>query len=572
MKRAIKVIVPLILGIAILLSIGWFFLKYDPDLTRDLLLQQARSAEENGNLNLAVWFYDLAYHLSQNNDQVAIELAEHFKSVGNYTKAESTLSNAIRDGGSIELYIALCQTYVQQDKLLDAVQMLDKVSNQALRQQLDQLRPQTPVASAPSGYYTQYLPIALAAPTGKLYCSIDGEYPSVLTDAYTDPITLPGGESVIYAVSVGENGLVSPLAAFHYSVDNVIEPVYFQDTAVEAAVRKQLGLSEDQVIYSNQLWDIKEFQVPNGAITFADLAWMTHLEQLSVADNVIDSLACLAEMPRLHTLTVTNSVVSAKDLLHIAALPSLKSLTLSGCNLSTIENLAGATGLTYLDLNNNTLRDTTVLTNMTQLQQLHMNHNALIQLTDIAQLSQLQVLDVSYNSIVSTAPLSTLSGLKSLNISGNGLMMLEGMENMTGLTEFYASYNKLLDVDVIVGCKDLEKLDISNNTLLNIDIITELVKLRELNFSHNEVSVLPAFQAGCPLTILNGAYNQISSLDPLQVLTDLQYVLMDYNKGISSISPLSGCMDLILVNVYATAVTDVHILTDRGVNVNYSPV
>ncbi len=572
MKRALKIIIPLLLSVAILVSIGWFFLKYDPDLTRDLLLQQARRAEENDNLNVAVWFYDLAYSLSQHSDQVAIELAEQFKAIGNYTKAEYTLSSAIQDGGTVELYIALSQTYVEQDKLLDAVQMLNKISNPELRQELDALRPEAPKASLESGQYSQYLPVALTSTSGTLYFSTDGEYPSMKEDLYQEPILLPSGDSTVYAVSVADNGLVSPLSVFNYAVENVIEPVDFQDAAMEDAVRKLLHLSSDHVIYTNELWDITEFTVPAGAVTFADLVWMPRLETLIVQDNVIDSLEYIQKMSRLHTLTIEDSVVSAKDLLHIAQLPSLRALTLSGCSLSTIENLRNATGLTYLNLNDNTIRDISVLTGMTGLKELHMNHNALVSLTDIAGLTELEALDVAYNSVVSTAPLSSLTALKRLDISGNGLMQLEGMEPLTNLIEFSAAYNKLLDVNVIAGCKDLEKLDISNNTLLNIDIIAELVKLRELNFSHNEISSLPAFQVGCPMVVINGSHNQLSSLDYLGNLTSLQYVLMDYNSGINSIAPLAGCYDLILVNVYQTAVTEVHLLTDRGVTVNYKPV
>ena len=121
MKRFLYVLVPLLLTALIIFSIGRYLLEYAPDFTRDILLEQARYQDQVGNHAAAVWFYDLAYLQSDKDDSVALELAEQYVSIGNYTKAEFTLSHAIADGGSIELYKALCRTYVAQNKLLDAV-------------------------------------------------------------------------------------------------------------------------------------------------------------------------------------------------------------------------------------------------------------------------------------------------------------------------------------------------------------------------------------------------------------------------------------------------------------------
>ncbi len=571
MKRAIKIIVPLLLSIAILLSIGWYLFEYDPDFTRDMLLAQARSLESAGNHSAAVWFYELAYMQAQDNDQVAIELAQQFKAIGNYTKAEYTLSNAIQDGGSVELYVALCQTFVEQNKLLDAVQMLEKVNNKSIKAELDRLRPQTPTASTPSGFYSEYLTISLEA-TGTLYCSTDGEYPSVYEDAYKQPVSLPQGETTIWAISVGENGLVSPPAVFSYTIGNVIEEVSFADAAMEAAIRQQLGLSEERVLYSNELWNIKEFTVPLEALSCKDLAWLPNLEKLTIRGNAIDSLDSLKNLVDLETIIISNSVVSAKDLLTIASLPALRSLTLSGCSLSNITNLAQAVHLEYLDLEDNTLRDISVLANMPKLRELYLGHNALISLDALSGLSWLEVLDVSYNSLVTTAPVSALTGLTKLDVSGNGLMKLDGIEALTGLKEFSAAHNKLIDVDVLSGCKDLEKLDISNNTLLNIDIIADLVKLLELNFANNEIFRLPDFKKECNLVSINGSHNQISTMQPLGALSELRFVYMDYNAGITTVYTLTPCLKLEIVNVYGTGVRNVSVLTDRGVVVNYNPV
>ena len=153
MKKAFKIIVPILLSFVVLGSIAWYLLIYDSSFTQELLLSQARRLEANGKHGAAVWVYDLAYSQSGEDGNVAIELAEQYKSIGNYTKAEFTLSNAIADSGSTELYIALCKTYVEQDKLLDAVRMLDNITDPAIKAELDALRPAAPALEPEPGFF-----------------------------------------------------------------------------------------------------------------------------------------------------------------------------------------------------------------------------------------------------------------------------------------------------------------------------------------------------------------------------------------------------------------------------------
>ena len=119
MKKFIRVLVPLLLAVLIIASIGWYLFTYDRGFTRDFLLTQARYNDLHGNSRLSSWFYDLAYNFSNHDENVAIELANLYKADDNYTKAEYTLTNAINSEPSAELFTALCKTYVEQAKLLE---------------------------------------------------------------------------------------------------------------------------------------------------------------------------------------------------------------------------------------------------------------------------------------------------------------------------------------------------------------------------------------------------------------------------------------------------------------------
>ena len=64
MKKFFRFLVSLLLGLAVIVSIGWYLFSYDRDLTRDVLLSQARFNDEHGNSRMSSWFYDMAYDFS----------------------------------------------------------------------------------------------------------------------------------------------------------------------------------------------------------------------------------------------------------------------------------------------------------------------------------------------------------------------------------------------------------------------------------------------------------------------------------------------------------------------------
>lgn len=577
MKKAIRIILPIVLVLAILICLGWYLFIYDREFTRDALLFGARYFEAKGNHTVASWFYDRAYTQAGDNDAVAIELAMQHKASGNYTKAEFTLTNAIADGGSADLYVALCQLFVEQDKLMDAVKLLDALSAEnstvdpQIRTQLDEMRPKAPTATPEPGFYSQYISVSVEAEKGTLYVNPNAEYPSVKDAPYSEPVPLHDGENTIYALALDENGLVSPLSIFGYTVGGVIEEVSFTDKAVEAQVRALLGVSEDTTLMSNELWQITSFTMPAEAVSFADLKYMSFLEDLTISGCASGQLSNLSALSNLVTLTVSDTAVLADELPIIGKLPKLEQLTLSGCGLSTLAGLENAKNLTAIDLSNNTVRNISPLAQIEKLQTVYLQHNVVEDLTSLASSKALTKLDVSYNSLTNVAPISTLPTLTWLNISNNSITALSGIEKLVSLTYLSAGYNTLTDVAPLASCTALTELDISNNTITDIATLSTLTKLTKLNFSHNQVSALPAWPTDCALVVIDGSHNQLTSLEKLAGLSYLNNVYMDYNEAISSVNVLSSCPVLIQVNVYGTKVTEASDLTSQSIVVNFDP-
>ena len=571
MKKAFKIILPIVFSVAVVLSLIWYLFVYDRDFTRDTLLSFARQSESKGNHSMATWFYDLAYSQSGNDDAVAIELAEQYRKSGNYTKAEYTLSNAIKDGGGIDLYIALCKVYVEQDKLLDAADLLDGITNPDIKSQLDAIRPKTPVAAPAPGFYNQYISVTLSAENEKILAAA-GQYPSKDDAPYSQPIPLVDGENKIYALTVGDNGLVSPISIYGYTVGGVVKEMEFADSAVEKAVRKQLNVSDTKLLYTNDLWEIKDFTVPEEAKSVEDVAYMAFLEKLTISLKNPADITCLSSITTLTELHISNATVSKDMLKTIAAMPKLQKLTLTECYLSNIDALGGAANLQYLNLNNNAIRDISPLGSLQNLQELYLAHNAVIDLTSLSALSKLKILDISYNSITTISPITKCTALTWLNAGVNTIADLGAIQDLTQLKYLSLESNKLTDISAISACTKIEELNISSNSITDISALSALNEMTAFNFSHNTVKELPAFSQDCALVTIDGSHNSITKVDKLKGLKHLNIVNMDYNAKLSSVTALEDCPTLVQVNVYGTKVKNVSGLLNLGIVVNYTPV
>lgn len=572
MKRAFRIIVPLILALALIAGTAWYFLVYDQALTKELLLTQARKFEESGNPKLSAFLYDLAYRQSSQEDQVAIELSGQYLKDGNYTKAEYTLSQAIAANPTVELYIALCDVYVQQDKLLDAVTMLDTVTDLDIWQQIQQLRPQAPALSPEPGFYSTYLTLEIAEAPGTLYLSADGDYPSTQKDLYKESLTLSSGETVIYALRVGENGLVSPLTICGYTVGGVIEAVEFTDPAMEAAIRQAIEAPEERTVYTDELWAVEHFTVPVEAKSYEDLKFLPYLKTLDIPQGSQGELMVLAALTRLESLGVTGRKLTQEELTAIAGHRTLTSLSLPGCSLSSVEELRGLTELRYLDLSGNTLRNLEPLSGMTNLQELYLANNAVNTLDALKGLKALEVLDVSYNSLSTLDPIYGLKGtLRSLNAGNNQLGSIIGINDLQKLTVLDLSFNNLTEVKMLTALTNLEELNLSNNAISSIEGLETMGHLRILNVAYNQILALPAFSKDCELVSIDLSHNQVTLLDPLGGLPCLNVVNADYNPEIADLLPLDACPVLIKVNVYGTKVTTVGFLTAKSIIVNFDP-
>lgn len=572
MKRFLKVLVPIILSLTIIVGIAWYLLSYDPVFTQDIFLSGARHFAEKDNPKVSAWFYDKAYKQKQDFEEISIELADQYVKAGNYTKAEVALSRAIRDGAGAPAYIRLSQLFLEQDKILDAVELLDKLPNSPLKDELSSMRPQAPTSPQTPNLYNEYIDVTVESPGNTLYVNPDGEYPSVHEHLYSAPITLKDGENLLYAVAVSDNGLASPLTVLSYTVGGIIKEMEFSDSIIEKEVRTLLNIQDGYSVSTKDMWKITEFSIPEHTKSFADLQYMINLEELTVEHGDPGQLSAIKDITTLKKLTVKNLNISSDDVESIGHLTSLTELTLEGCGLSSVTPLSSLTELTALNLNSNAIRNISALSSLTNLEQLNMQRNVVVDVSPLANCLFLKDLNISYNTITDISPLSSLNLITKLDISHNQIADITSLSRMTELNELYANNNQIAEITALSSCKKLTQVNISVNAITSLEPLKDHMNITTLNFSNNQVTSLPAWSKTSKLVTLDGSYNQISDLSPLSGHENINNILMDYNADISSVDMLADCHVLIMVNVYGTKVKDAKALTDQDIIVNLTPV
>lgn len=570
MKRALKIIIVFLLLAAIIGGAAWYFLSYNPQMTAAFLRSQGEKAAAGEKYDTAIRYYRWAAKLTPEDKALSLDLANVYAKSGNYTKAEFTLVNAISQGATLDLYTALCRVYVDQDKLLDAVTMLDQIADPALKAQVDALRPAAPTADQAPGYYSQYIDVALSAEGGTLYVSITGEYPSINGTVYSSPIHLPAGETTIGAVVVSEDKIVSPYAAFGYTVSGVVEPVVLQDKALDTIVRDVLSRGADSTLLTSDLWGITELTLTPEVEDFSDLRYFTGLTSLTIQGHPGIDTAFLASMSGLTHLDLTGCDLTSDNLAQIGACTGLTELRLGSCGVSNVAALGGCVSLVYLDLSDNSINDISALAACTQLKELHLQHNALTSVQSLSGLKELTVLDVSSNSLTSVAPIFNNVRLNTLDISSNKLSDLSGIGRLTELTGLSCAYNSITACDALAGCTELVTLDISNNALETMDGLDTLVNMTDLNLSYNSVVLVPAFPKDCALKNVDASHNALEDVSGFGGLENLSILNLDYNE-IDDVSSLAQCPILVTLSCFGTNVTDVDALLEKNIVVNYDP-
>ena len=554
MKKALKITLLLLLVIGILVTACWYFLFYNRTLTVDFLLDSAATMSSRSRYERSINYYELAWKLMPERIDIPLDLAETYVATDNYTKAEYTLVSAITANPTKhELYEALCRTYVAQDKLLDAVQMLDRITDPDVISYLDSARPAAPVIAPESGYYSEYIEVSITSPETRIYVTTDGDFPCDDNDLFTDTLTMQSGENTLIALAVNDQGLVSPAALAGYTIGGVIEPVTLQDPAIDEATRTLLGMTSADTIMSDDLWSIASLELPETVADLTDLSLFTSLRSLTIHNISGLDFSVLNQLTTLEYLDLSGCTISSNSMEAIGSLNTLRTLILDSCALTDISGLSHLTKITELDLSNNSIKDISVLSLMLELQNVTLINNPL----------------------ESIAGLTTCAALQNVNIGNCGISSIGPLADKSQLLTLNAANNQISDLAPLKNCGALETLIINGNQVADISVLGGLHHLKVFNGNNNLITAIPDFdETKSELVRFSANYNQIEDLSGLAGVSSLNYVALDYNL-ISDIQPLVGNYNLVQVDVWDNPIPEiteaVKPFEESSIIVNFNP-
>ncbi len=561
----------LITLLVLLLLAGLFIAAYYFLWTPENFAALGEKKMAEGNYEAAAERYEIAVDLEPANHDYVMALVEAYTGDNNYTKAERALVRAIRANPTAALYCKLSELYVEQDKILDSQLMLDTITNEAVRAEVEALRPESAQFSHDSGNYDSYIEVSIQALGGTIYYSVNADYPSSHSEPYSRPIVLSAGKTDIQAIVVGDNGLVSPIATANYDVVGMVEDITFACPELEAMLREQLYIPRTDSIKTSDLWEMESLKYPTDATTLEDLKHFPALKDLDLQGCSIEDYSPLTYATGLEILNLTGNLVSSDALESIGQLITLKELYLSGCGISGISSLQELVSLESLDLSDNSIKDISPITPMKNLVRLNLRSNAVSSLDALSGLTTLREFNISFNSVSTLAPLQQCMHMQILHAERNKLLSVGALGHMVDLSVLVVSGNQLEDISALGNCTRMTELRVDNNLLTSIDCISKMPELTYLDCSYNQIEGIPELDPMSRLQQFYASYNQIPSVASLAGLPELTYVNVDYNEPIEDIEVLSSCRLLVQVNAFGTHVKEVKLLTDYGVIVNFDP-
>jgi Leucine-rich repeat (LRR) protein len=465
-----------------------------------------------------------------------LKIIDLYIQTNNYSRAEYLLFHgSLERAGQIELYRQMSYVFIKQDKLHEAVNLINDRGNPNIRAALIAERPPAPIFYPPPGDYREALTISVTVPEGYIcYLSLVGEVP-MLSEIYTGPINLPQGITEIRAVTVSPEGLASDWALVKYRLDDVIEPVIFEDAQIERIAREILDMPEG-IIISDRLQTITELIIPEPLDykTLNDLRHFSRLEALKLVGNGTSAdISALSYLSRLNVLSLTHFGIDSFSLESVGEVDWLEHLDLSDNNIVLLEPLRYITGLKTLVLNTNNILDLTPLEGLVSLQRLRLNQNAVESTRPLSNVTGLLELDLSENLVSSLIGLASMQSLLSLNLSNNSVESRE-IAHLAGLSSLRVldlSANRSLSRLEALGSLDrLESLSANNCAITDLDGLDGLVSLNFLSVNSNLLESLEGIEGAASLKTLWANRNEITTLQHISQLGQLEDLHIEHNK------------------------------------------
>ena len=328
------------------------------------------------------------------------------------------------------------------------------------------------------------------------------------------------------------------------------ESVTLKESLIEAAVRKELNLSESDTITTEMLENVKqirivgteilddgdnfwgignrvegkdsEFGSARGSITdLTDLTMMKNIENLALCNQEIEDISALENLPLKELYLNKNKITDfsvltgltnldilcilenpAEDLSVLKECSSITRLNIESMKLTDIDFL-GQMNLNILYMNNAEIEDRNMkpLLEVKNLQELCIGDVPEEMAEVLPQMSNLKGLIMWGGNTVlkNLEPLKGMESLESLAVS-SPVSSLEGIENFPNLYALSIGFSFITDLTPVLEAKQLHYIDISNADIESYQPLLEHPTLAQVQCTEEqkkeilELNPLPDFE------------------------------------------------------------------------------
>lgn len=189
-----------------------------------------------------------------NDEKGKILLADCYMGDHNYDAAIAVLYDALQDyPEDVTLYDRIIECYKAENNSNGIHELINNSNDSTLALRYSEYVSISPTFSLESGTYIEPDPIKLSAPgDGKIYYTVDGSTPTEESLPYMGPIPLETGTTIISAIYINENGIVSDIVSNTYNVElDVPDPPELLVESGNLSIPELVGVTapEDQRVF-----------------------------------------------------------------------------------------------------------------------------------------------------------------------------------------------------------------------------------------------------------------------------------------------------------------------------------
>lgn len=552
-----------------LLLLALFYLLFLRASFSGIFLDQALAYYEDENYDAAIEKFETALDMDPENLDIYLGYTDALTAAGQYDRAIEIINQGMeRIRGEEKLYLRKAKVFVQAGRLGAAVDFLDGIDDGLLNKTIQKRRPANLSYTPSPGKYNSVQKVTLV-PQGNetIYYTLthgtEGEDPTLSSNTYTAPITI-SSDTVLTAIAVDENGLVSPRLTLFFEIDNPNEPIEFSDPTIELMVRNALD-SHSGKLRAAQLASVQVLSTEEGMVirSLDDLEYLPALNSLYLHNQVlIQDYSVLGRLPALTTLAITDSGLNDTTLPQLASCTRLRELYLQNNTITSLDGIRDLQYLEYLDLGGNRIQNLANI-QFPALIYLNLSQNGTVDLNGLENLKALRTLDISSDRISDLAPIASLTALEDLWMSGNTPSNIKKLRTLKNLTSLDVSDCGLTSLSVVNDFPALTTLIAENNEISSLSTFTK--KVNDLYLTNNPLSDLSPLQGQTSLVALHLGGTQVSDLSPLRSLAKLEFLDL-CETPVSDLSPLKQCPAL--ATLFCSDGTDVTGLPDT-IDVNF---